>query len=170
MLKLRIILTSAIILLLVGMDMNVRAAIDTKKASSKSTEKEDSEKKSDDKESNDKESKEKITKLDFFGAFSLVNIQLQWRDLSSVLNNESTDANASPDPIKRSLQELQKLSSDGKNKLVSPSPNLNAFCGVIPVGIFQPIDGKPHFTCSQNKQIRLTIAYIQHCSVYPHDA
>ena len=165
MLKLRIILTSALILLLVGLDMNVRAAVDSKKADAKSSEKDDSEK-----ESEEKQSQEVITNLDFFGAFSLVNIQLQWRDLSSMLNNESTDAKFSSDPIKRSLQELQKRSLDGKGKILVPAHSFYTGSGVIPTSIFQPIDGKTHFIYTQNKQIKSTIAYIQNCSVYPHEA
>lgn len=163
MLKLRIILTSAIILLLVGMDMNVRAAIDSKKADSKSTEKGDSKKKS-----GEKQPQEVITNLDFFGAFSLVNIQLQWRDLSSMLNNESTDAEFSLDPIKRSLQELEKLSLDGNGKVLAPAFGIHANCSVIPTRIFRPIDGKTHFIDTENKQVKNTIAFIQHCSIYPH--
>lgn len=165
MLKLRIILTSALILLLVGLDMNVRAAVDSKKVNSKSTEKDDSEK-----DSNDHEPKETITDLDFFGAFSLVNIQLQWRDLSSVLNNEATAAESSINPIALSLQEVENLALDVQGKTLPVSASTNSALEVIPSRTFRSIDGNTHFIHIQNKQSTSTIAYIQNCSTLPYTA
>ena len=165
MLKLRIILTSALILLLVGLDMNVRAAVDSKKVNSKSTEKDESKKKS-----NEHEPKEIITDLDFFGAFSLVNIQLQWRDLSSVLNNEATDAESSINPIGLSLQELENLALDVQGKTLPASASINSALEVIPTRTFRSIDGNSHFIHIQNKQCINTIAYIQNCSTLPQNA
>lgn len=162
MLKLRFILTSALILLLVGLDMNVRAAVDSKKVTSTA---DDSKK-----ESKKQESQEIITDLDFFGAFSLVNIQLQWRDLSSVLNNESTDAESSINPIALSLEEVEKLVLGENGQIVPVSPIINKSLAVIPTRTFRSIDGKTHFIYTQTKQCMRTIAYIQNCSTLPHNA
>lgn len=160
MLKLRVILFSTIALLLVGLDMNVRAADISRKVVSKSTEKDDSEK-----ESKDKEPQEIITHLDFFGAFSLFNVQLHWRDLSSAVNNESEEAKSSIDPSVFSLREVKRLLSGGNDQLVSAFPIITKSGEVIPAHIFRAIDGKTHFIYAQNKQSRSTIAYIQNCSV-----
>ncbi len=161
MLKLRIILISAFVLLLVGLDMNVRAAVSSKKIHSKSTEKDDSKK-----ESNEQEPREIITHLDFFGAFSLVNVQLQWRDLNSILNTESKAAKSSFDPDARSFRGFKKFSLDGNGQIAATVSSTRQ--EVIPVRIFRVIDGNTHFIYTQNKQSRSTIAYIQNCSIDPY--
>lgn len=165
MLKLRIILTSALILLLVGLDMNVRAAVDAKKVNSKSTQKKDSEK-----DSKEQEPQEIITHLDFFSAFSLVNVQLQWRDLSSVLNNESTDAESTINSNALSLLAVVDLTLEGKSQLASSPSIVKSNLEVIPTSIFRVINGKTHVIYSRSAQIKRTIAYIQNCATYPHRA
>ena len=152
---------SVLFLLFVGMNKNVRAAINSAKVIQKSTDKDQSEK-----ESQEHEPEESIDQLDFFGAFSLVNVQLQWRDLESGLSDEEAEAESSINQKELYLEHLEQTSSD-EVQVVSNSLAIITGNDVLPIGVFRTIDGKTHFLCNQNKQSESTIAYILNCGTYP---
>ena len=162
MLKLRIILMSALILLVVGLDMNVRAALDSKKLVQKTADKDESEK-----ESDHHNSKETISSIDFFGAFSLVNVQLQWRDLHIVLKDELGNSTASVNPTGLSIEEVETLTLEVADQSVPTSPVITNSLSVFPIGTYRDIDGTTHFSCYHNKQTLSTITYILNCATHP---
>lgn len=162
MLKIRIILMSALFLLLVGVDMNVRASIDSAELVQESTDKEQS-----DKGPQQQESEETISHLDFFSAFSLVNTQLQWRDFNIGLIDEITEVESSVNRKELSLEEVKTLPFELRKKVVPSSPITNSGHTVVPVSTYRTISGKAHFICYQNKQRSSTIAYILNCGTYP---
>ena len=151
---------SILLLLLVGVNMNVRASVASGELVQKSTDKEQSDKES------QQEPKETITELDFFGAFSLVNIQLQWRDLHGGLNDEVTDVE-SENPKELTLEEVETLSLEVKERFVPVSPIINNGEAVIPVSAYPTVCDNTHSICSENKQSARTIAYILNCGTYP---
>lgn len=161
MLRIKHILASVLFFLLVGMNTNVRASVDTKELIEESTQKGQSENES------QNESEEQITHLDFFGAFSLVNVQLQWRDYYAELDDEVSDSESSDNQKELYLEKVESLSSNDEDQAVSASPIIGSAIAVIPVSTFRTIDGVAHFTCLQNKQSANTIAYILNCGTYP---
>lgn len=162
MLKIRIIFLSILFFLLVGVNMNVRAGIDSDELLQKSTDKEQS-----DKESQQQEPKETISRLDFFSAFSLVNVQLQWRDYHIGLNDEVTDVDSSTNPKELFLNKIETLPLELEGQIVPTSPIINTSDAIVPISTYRTLDGTSDFICSQNKQSASTIAYIQNCGTYP---
>jgi hypothetical protein len=146
--------------LLVGANMTVRASVNSDEQPLKSTDKDQSEK-----ESQEQESDKTISQLDFFGAFSLVNIQLQWRDIYSGASDDMDDEESSENKKELSLEEA--LSLEVNEQIIPNSLTATTATSIIPVSTYRTIDGKVHFTCSQNKQVTNTIAYILNCGTYP---
>ncbi|PHR30403.1 MAG: hypothetical protein COA38_10140 [Fluviicola sp.] len=162
MFKIRIISLSILLLLLVGVDMNVRAGIDSSDSIQRETDKEQS-----DKEPQQRESDVTISQLDFFGAFSLVNTQLQWRDYHIALNDEGADVELSTNPKELFLNKIDILPLELEGQIVPTSPIINTGDAIILVSTYRTLDGTSDFICSQNKQSASTIAYIQNCGTYP---
>jgi hypothetical protein len=161
MLRIRFILMSMFLFLLVGANMNVRASVNSDKQLLKSTDKDESEN-----ESQEHKSDKSISQLDFFGAFSLVNMQLQWRDLHSGLNDGIDDEESSENKEEISLEE-EVLSLEMNEQIIPTSLTATTATSTIPVSTYRTIDGKVYFTSFQNKQVTSTIAYILNCGTYP---
>ncbi len=162
MLKIRIISLS-ILLLLVGVNMHAIAGSDSEALVQKATDKEKS-----DKESQEREPEETITKLDFFGAFSLVNTQLQWRDFPIGLNDdEATDAVSSVNPKELPFEEIGTFSIEDNEQIAPTSTIITPRVDVVPVSSYRTLNGTTHFIYSQNTQRSSTIAYILNCGTYP---
>lgn len=109
-------------------------------------------------------SQEKATGIDFFGAFSLVNVQLQWRDLHADLNDESTEVesltkglNVSQNEVETSLKDVDVMIA---TEVVSS----------IRVDFPSALAANQSLVDSQNRnqQTIRTIAYILNCGTYPH--
>ena len=117
-----------------------------------------------DKEKNHRGSGEIITDLDFFGAFSLVNVQLQWRDITADLGEEESDSDELWNS-KEMFVEATELSSDtGLNDLSTPVViSITNF--FVPLSALRTQD-KADFTFNQSEQNAQTIAYIQNCGTY----
>lgn len=162
MMKIRSILMSFLLLLLVGVDMNVRAANDSNKSIQKASDEENSEK-----ESQDREPKETISKLDFFGAFSLVNIQLQWRDLHIGSSQEATTAKSSLGQKLQLKVEEKNLSVVAKKNVVQSTSIFTENIELLPGGIYCTIIGSTYVKAINNAQQIRMIAYIYHCGTYP---
>lgn len=160
--NIRILLMSAFFLLLVGVNSNVRAAVNAGKLVQNGTDEDQSEK-----DSQDHEPKETITELDFFGAFSLVNVQLQWRDFHSGLKDELTDSKRLANKKDLSSEEVKTLNLELDEQVVAASPVIITSLAVVPVSAYRTIDGTTNFKCSQNKQHARTIAYILSCATHP---
>lgn len=161
MLKNRIIFIFTFLLLLVGVNINAIAGVDVDEVILNETDKEQS-----GDESQEHEPEETITELDFFGAFSLVNVQLQWRDLHISLNDEAANSESSVNKTELSLEEVENVSS-GDQDQITPSSIINNGVVPLPVSTYRTIDGKVRFKCDQNKQNVSTIAYILNCGTYP---
>lgn len=162
MFKIRVISLSILLLLLVGVDMNVRAGIDSSDSIQREIDKEQS-----DEEPQQRESDVTISQLDFFGAFSLVNTQLQWRDYHIALNDEESDVELSTNPKELFLNKIEILPLELEGQIVPTSPIINTGDAIILVSTYRTLDGTSDFICSQNKQSASTIAYIQNCGTYP---
>ncbi len=160
MLKIRIISLSILFLLLVGVNMHAIAGSDSQGLVQKATEKSD-------KESQEQEPKETITKLDFFGAFSLVNTQLQWRDFPIGLNDENTDAASSVNPKELPFEEIGTFPIEDNEQIAPTSTIINTGFDLVLVSSYRTLNGSTHFIYSQNKQRSSTIAYILNCGTYP---
>ncbi len=161
MLKNRIILLFTFLLLLVGVNVDAIAGVDSTDLVQNETDKEQPG------NGPQHESEESITELDFFGAFSLVNIQLQWRDLDIGLNAEEAEAESSVNQLELPLIEVEKLSTDNQDQITPLSSLINNEITVIPVCTYRTITESVDFICSHNKQVTSTIAYILNCGTYP---
>ncbi len=164
MMKFRAILTSLLLLLIFGVNENAWAGVDANEevASPASSEK------SDDKSQNEEEN-EKITDWDFFGAFSLVNVQLQWRDLHLGVVNEPTQTESSEGHQDISFEVAVTDFFKGKDQLVPVAvlPSLPFFA------VRSSFSGANEYlksSCDYNAQSEQTIAYIQNCGTYPTQA
>lgn len=153
---------SILLLFLAAVNLPVRAGIDVKKSNKKTEGKGQSEK-----DQQQDESKESITELDFFSAFSLVNIQLQWRDLHVGQQNDLNDLESTSQSKGLSFDEVSNWNWEDEAQH-APS---NAF---VPAedALFIWITQHNALTrsslfCSQNNQLVSTIAYIQNCGTYP---
>ncbi len=162
MLKSRVIFMSFLFFLLVGMNSNARASVAESELLENSTDENQS-----DKESKDQESGEIITHLDFFGAFSLVNIQLQWRDLYVDLNKEESGSDSSFDPNEIFVDGVEYFSLTTSDEFQSASAILNIGISLLPVTTYRSVDGKMNTTPVQSEQSIRTIAYILNCGTYP---
>ncbi len=161
MLKVRIILIS-VLLLLFGVNSNVRANVDSNKSIQKAKDKGESEK-----ESQEREHKETITELDFFGAFSLVNVQLQWRDLHIGLIDEAKCSKSKINRKQLPLEEVKTLPLEINEQVAPSSPIVHTGGNVIPIFTYRAVDGTTHFIYHQTKQHTSIIAYILNCGTYP---
>lgn len=159
MLKFRIIYISFLFLLLAGMNSSVRASVNV----AEELQTADTKSKGD---AQDHESEEIITHLDFFSAFSLVNVQLQWRDLHIGLNDEVTNAESSANQKERSIENVEWLSLDEDTHVVSTPvviPNELLFAQV---SLFSKDEKLPSIL-TESKQRKQTINYIQNSGTYP---
>lgn len=163
MLKTRIISMSILFLLIFGVTLNVHASDDSKLNDSKSTEKEHSD--SDD--DSEQEPQETISQLDFFGAFSLVNIQLHWRDLYIGINDDVTDKASDVTEKERVLEEVETLTLEVNEQIAPVSSIITTINNTIPIPAYRSIDGTTNFYCGQNTQRASTIAYIYYCGTHP---
>ena len=162
MLKSRIIFMSFLFLLLAGMNSNARASVAANEKIENSTDENQS-----NKESKEHESGEIITHLDFFGAFSLVNIQLQWRDLYVDLSEEESDSDSSFDPNEIFVERADFFSLTTSDEFQSATTILNIGMSLVPVTTYRSVDGKVNDTPVQSEQNTRTIAYILNCGTYP---
>jgi len=162
MLKFRIIFSSFLFLLLVGMNSNARASVKGTDAVENSADNQQSKK-----DSKEQSSGEIITDLDFFGAFSLVNVQLQWRDLVADLNEEDADSNPSFDPNEIFVEESQFfLPSVEKERHANHVAIVEEAIQFRLVAVHK-VQHDVRFASISNEQQELTIAYIQNCGTYP---
>lgn len=161
MLKLRYIFASFIFILLVGVNSNARASVTTNKLIENSTDENQSEN-----QSPEQEPTEIITDLDFFGAFSLVNVQLQWRDLCVDLSKEESDSDSSLDPKELYVDGVEFFSFSANDEIIS-TPAIIKTGSVVPVCTYRTLNGKVNFISAQRKQSVRTIAYILNCGTYP---
>jgi hypothetical protein len=161
MFKTRIISMSILLLLLVGVTVNVRAGVDSEALEQKTTDQGQSDKES------EQEPLETISQLDFFGAFSLLNIQLHWRDLHIGLNDDIKDAESALNQTELSLEEVETLFIEDNEQIAPPSPIITTAISVVPLSTYRTIGGTTDFICSQNTQRASTIAFILNCGTYP---
>ena len=152
---------SILLLLLVGVTMNVRAVTDSD-ALIETTDKDQSSK-----DSQQDEPQETITHLDFFSAFSLVNIQLHWRDIHTGLKDDVKDAEANENQNELALEEAEIFSMWDKAQTVPVSPIITTKIDVVPISTYRTISGATHFIYSQTTQRASTIAFILNCGTYP---
>ena len=162
MLKIRTILTSMLLLLLVGVGINVRAAV----AASNGVQKTTDQGQESDKESENKETKLVLTELDFFDAFSLVNIQLQWRDLHLEADQELTELE-SAETNEHSSEKIELVSLDRENTLLPVSLPIKSNYAIVLAGECPITKCETHFIHHLNLQKASTIAYILNCGTYP---
>jgi hypothetical protein len=158
MLRIKYIFTSILFFLLVGINANARAAADSKELIEKSTQKDNSG------DESQHEPEEQITQLDFFGAFSLVNVQLQWRDLSADLNEEESDSDELWNSKEVFVDAVELFTDAGSNALPSPVviSTTNFF---VPFSVSR-VNNKVDLNFNPSEQNAQTIAYIQNCGTY----
>ena len=152
-----------LLLLLVGVGMNVRAGVAAPNGAQETTEKEQES----DRESQQQESKLVLTELNFFDAFSLVNIQLQWRDLHLEADGGVTDLESLLNADDHSSEEIELLSLDRENTALPISSPVKSNYAVVLVGECPISKYTTHFIHTPNKQNASTIAFILNCGTYP---
>lgn len=161
MMKFRAILTSFLLLLIFGVNENVWASADAKKEVSQQPKDEQSEGNSQQEEEN-----EKITEWDFFGAFSLVNVQLQWRDLHLGVVEEPTQTESSEGQRDISFEAVVTDFFAGDSQDL-PLPVVVSTPSVIAKSCCQVFTTLTNYTCDHNVQSEQTIFYIQNSGTYP---
>ena len=107
------------------------------------------------KESKEDEPGEIITDLDFFGAFSLVNVQLQWRDLSADLDKKESDSEDLWNP-KELFVDAVELFSNGTVNDVLPTPSFIAI-----KNFFVPLAAISAEGCTEISNIELSTQNVQ---------
>lgn len=118
-------------------------------------------------ESKEHDSGEIITDLDFFGAFSLVNIQLQWKDFFIDLNEEESDSDSSSNPKELFVNDVDVMSSATNDESL-PTPSVLAKeIDLLSLTAYRSVDDLRKPISIQRKQGIQTIAYILNCGTYP---
>lgn len=160
MLRFRAILTSFLLLLIFGVNENAWAGVQASEEVAEATSQKESKSKSSEEEKN-----EKFTDWDFFGAFSLVNIQLQWRDHYNGLITEPTQTESSVGQKDVSFETVATdyFNHQAQAPILSNAPVANIF---LPVSSYRIANEILQFSCKQNVQVEQIIAFIQNCGTY----
>ncbi|MDG1332554.1 MAG: hypothetical protein P8P74_09505 [Crocinitomicaceae bacterium] len=153
---------SFLFLLLVGMNSNARASVAVNDAIENSTDDDQS-----NEEAPEHEPGEMITNLDFFGAFSLVNVQLQWRDLFVDLTEDESDSDSAIDPNELFVDGIDFFSLTTSDEFQSAAAIVNIGITLIPETTYRSVDGKVNADPILSEQSMRTIAYILNCGTYP---
>ena len=159
MLRFRAILTSLLLLLIFGVNENVWAGANTNK---KVQEKVDDQSTS---ESPEEEENETFTDWDFFGAFSLVNIQLQWRDHYSGVISEPTQTESSEGHQKTQFEAVSTDVCNGSD-LAPINAVIPVRTSIVPLTSYRVVNEALPFSREHTLQFEHIIAYIQNCGTY----
>ncbi|GEM_PF-3647525 len=160
MFKIQSILTRFFLIFIVGVGSVLSA---NAHSSDKALLKNEGDRHSDDQPSQD-QPQESFSELDFFGAFSLVNIQLQWRDLHMVSNQEATDAESVVKFIDQVEWVKVTLLDASYSYFISPANVTTQVAFTSNTSKVEVDFTEPAFL---NQKTGL-IAYILNCGTYPH--